>query len=75
MIKPMARFRVVAFAIVAACLPIEFSGGSLIPAAACADGACCREDKSICVVGEKFYTNLYHASEPGSTTCYPINDS
>ena len=72
MVGHVSRVRVLlaASAVVAAVLPVTFDEGRLVPVEACADGACCREDKSICVVGTVYYTNLYAATRPGATTCY-----
>lgn len=36
------------------------SSGAIVPAQACADGTCCPEDKSICIINDIRTDNAYH---------------
>lgn len=47
--------------IVAAISPVTVSSsGALVPAKACADGSCCPEDKSICIINDIRTDNAFY---------------
>ena len=51
----------------AAMSPITFSPGhGLVPAAACADGTCCHEEKSLCFINGVRVTDAYLNGSGGS---------
>jgi hypothetical protein len=63
------RLALLGGSILAALSPVTVStSGRLIPLRACADGTCCAEDKSICIINGIRTDNAYYKG-PGS--CAP----
>ena len=63
------RLALVGGSIMAALSPVTVSSsGRLVPLRACADGTCCTEDKSICIINSIRTDNAYYKG-PGS--CAP----
>ena len=62
------RLALLGGSVLAAMSPVTVSSsGRLVPAQACADGTCCAEDKSICIINGIRTDNAYYRG-PGPCT-------
>jgi hypothetical protein len=58
--RRVMRFAALAFLLcVGSAAPVEWSDGRIIAQAACADGTCCPEERSLCITGNVVIFDYY----------------